>query len=337
MSKIGISILHNKNVKLTINCLKSLQRQTYKDFIIYLLIQGSSREDEITLTNLYSKWDNLIIDTAAENKGFAEGNNINIRKALTDKNIKYILTLNNDIIFQENFLKNLINHAEQTNSDMIQATMLKMDKPNEIDSLGIEFMMSGITFNIKSHDKILFCPSAGAALYSRKLLEQTKEEKQISIGFESRIIYDYFDSSFFAYAEDFDLGFRARLLGFSASLANDAICWHKGSATTGVMSDFAVYHTYRNLIFTLYKNLPTKLWWQYSLLILMGQAIIKINSIKRHQLKVYISAIYNALKDLKKYKNKRFYIQSKKIADIRPFITKKIIDTDYIIQKNLSK
>ncbi len=336
MSKIGISILHYRDVKLTINCLTSLQQQTYQNFIVYLLIQGASREDEITLNNLFSKWPKIIINIETENKGFAEGNNFNIRQALKDTKIDYILTLNNDTTVSKNFLANLTSHAQKNNSAMTQATMMKMDQPDKVDCLGIELMMSGLTFNIKTNDKLLFCPSAGAALYSRELLEKTKEEKQISTGFESRIIYDYFDSSFFAYAEDFDLGFRARLLGFSASLADNAICLHKGSASTSVMSDFAVYHTYRNLIFCLYKNLPSKLWWQYGLFVLLGQIIIKVNSIKRRQLKVYVSAFYYALKNLKKFKKKRVYIQSQQIVDIKPFITKKIIDPDYLPKKSLT-
>lgn len=336
MPKIGISILHHKDAKLTSNCLTSLQQQTWQDFKIFLLIQGASREDEITLNNLYSKWDKIKINIEAENKGFAEGNNINIRQALKDEKIDYILTLNNDTTLDKNFLTNLFNHAQKNNSAMTQAVMMKMDKPDTVDCLGIELMMSGITFNIKSPDKIIFCPSAGAALYSRELLEKTKEEKQISTGFESRIVYDYFDSSFFAYAEDFDLGFRARLLGFSASLADDAICLHKGSATTSVMSDFAVYHTYRNLIFCLYKNLPTKLWWQYGLFLLIGQIIIKLNCLKKKQLKTYVAAFYYALKNLNKFKNKRSIIQSKITTNIKPFITKKIIDPDYLPKKPLT-
>jgi GT2 family glycosyltransferase len=336
MSKIGISILHHKDAKLTSNCLLSLQQQTLKDFTVYLLIQGASREDEITLNNLFGKWDKIIINLEPENKGFAEGNNINIRQALKDENIDFILTLNNDTTLDKNFLTNILNQAKIHSTDMVQGTMMKMTEPNEIDCLGIELMMSGLTFNIKSDNKILFCPSAGAALYSRQLLEITREEKQISTGFESRIIYDYFDSSFFAYAEDFDLGFRARLAGFNAILAENAICYHLGSATTSVMSDFAVYHTYRNLIFALYKNLPKKLWWEYGLFILIGQIIIKLNSLKRKQLKTYVAAFYYAFKNLNKFKNKRHLIQNRINTDIKPFITKKIIDPDYLPTKPLS-
>jgi len=333
MNKVAISILHHKNTQLTINCLESLKKQSYKFFHIHLLIQGAVHSDEITLQNLYAQEKNITINILPENKGFAEGNNINIRQALADNNIEYVITLNNDIVVEVNFLQELVNATTTSQIDMVQAKMMKMDKPSETDCLGIELMMSGLTFNIKSSGKILFCPSAGAALYSRKLLEKCREEKQVSTGFESRIVYDYFDSSFFAYAEDFDLGFRARLFGFQAILAADAICYHKGSATTAVMSDFAIYHTYRNLIFALYKNLPTKVWWQYGPFLLMGQIIIKLNCLKRKQLKTYVAAFYSALKNLDKFKYKRSVIQAKITTDIKPFITKKIVESDYLPTK----
>lgn len=330
MTNIAISILHYKYPQLTINCLESLKKQTMRDFHVYLLIQGASQEDEITLENLYGNWEKITITKIAENKGFAEGNNINFRLALHNQIFSHILTLNNDTTVTSNFLSELVITTSEKKSDIVQATMMKMDSPNEIDSLGIELMMSGLTFNIKSKNKILFAPCAGATLYSRELLEKIKEEKQIITGFESRIIYDYFDSLFFAYAEDFDLGFRALHLGFIPTLSEKAICYHKGSASTTEMSDFAVYHTYRNLIFTLYKNLPTKLWWRYGIFIFIGQVIIKINSLKRRQLTVYISAVYTALKNLSKFKQKRMVILSHSQIDISHYITKQIVDKDYL-------
>jgi GT2 family glycosyltransferase len=74
----------------------------------------------------------------------------------------------------------------------------------------------------------------------------------------------YFDPSFFAYCEDLDLGWRARLAGFTVGYADKAVVYHKGSAATKPMSDFAIYHTYRNLIWTHFKNMPLPLLlWQW--------------------------------------------------------------------------
>ena len=72
--------------------------------------------------------------------------------------------------------------------------------------------------------------------------------------FRNRI---FFDSDFFAYLEDVDLGYRAQLHGWKNVYCADALVLHTGSGTTGHgYSDFKVYHSARNNIYLLYKNTP---------------------------------------------------------------------------------
>jgi GT2 family glycosyltransferase len=68
-----------------------------------------------------------------------------------------------------------------------------------------------------------------------------------------------FDERFFCYCEDADLGFRARLLGHRCLFVPEAQVAHIGSASTGVRSDFALYHGYRNRIWLYLKNMPLAL------------------------------------------------------------------------------
>ncbi len=332
----AILILHHKKVKLTINCLESLKQQSTEDFHIYLLVQGAEREDQITLFNLYSNWPKITIVNKEKNYGFAEGNNILIRTALADPQTKYIITLNNDTTVDKNFVQEIIKPLTlDSDIGMVQAEMKKMNEPNQIDCLGIELMYSGLPFNIKNYDKQNFicCPSAGAAAYSRSLLEQTKIAKQVSSGFESRIEYDYFDSRFFAYCEDLDLGLRARHLGFKPTLANQAVCYHLGSATTSVMSEFAVYHTYRNLIWTLYKNLPAKTIFKLSPWIISGWTALGVNFAKKRMFKIFIRALRDAYKNLSKFTNDRRHILSSSkltASSIKEMLTLGIVDNDYL-------
>ena len=67
-----------------------------------------------------------------------------------------------------------------------------------------------------------------------------------------------FDERFFCYCEDADLGARARLIGHNCRLVPEAKVAHIGSASTGVRSDFALYHGYRNRIWLYAKTMP--LW-----------------------------------------------------------------------------
>lgn len=68
-----------------------------------------------------------------------------------------------------------------------------------------------------------------------------------------------FDERFFCYCEDADLGFRARLLGEACLFAPAARTLHVGSASTGVRSDFALWHGYRNRLWLYLKSMPLPL------------------------------------------------------------------------------
>lgn len=215
-----------------------------------------------------------------ENLGFAEGNNIGIRAALADKRADAVLILNNDTTVEPNFLSEmaLVLHSPSFTKegaggwsggpDMVAPRLLDYNNHDKIDNLGIQLMSSGLPFNRGNENEKLFCPSGGCALYTKKLLETISfsplssqrrgwgEERKGAGTF-------YFDPLFFSYCEDLDLGFRARLAGFEAAYATKAIVYHKGSAATSKMSDFAVYHTYRNLLLTQFKNFPALLLlWQ---------------------------------------------------------------------------
>ena len=93
----------------------------------------------------------------------------------------------------------------------------------------------------------IFSPCAAAALYYRDAFLQ--------IG--------GFDEDFFSYFEDVDLGFRLRLNGYRALYVSNAVVYHVGSATFGMNSDFSLYHSHRNLVWTFFKNMPRCLLLRY--------------------------------------------------------------------------
>jgi hypothetical protein len=61
---------------------------------------------------------------------------------------------------------------------------------------------------------------------------------------------------FFAYGEDLDLSFRARLAGYTCRYVPKAVVYHKINQTVGTDSDFLLYHTRRNIEYTYCKNMP---------------------------------------------------------------------------------
>src|SRR5699024_985578 len=69
----------------------------------------------------------------------------------------------------------------------------------------------------------------------------------------------YFDEEHFAYLEDTDIGYRARLYGYENWFVPEAVVYHVGSGTTGSRyNEFKTRYSSRNNIYMLYKNMP--LW-----------------------------------------------------------------------------
>jgi GT2 family glycosyltransferase len=67
------------------------------------------------------------------------------------------------------------------------------------------------------------------------------------------------DEEFFAYFEDVDLSFRARLAGHRVHYCADAVAYHDQGATSRTMSGFATRQFFRNLPLLLAKNVPARL------------------------------------------------------------------------------
>ena len=70
----------------------------------------------------------------------------------------------------------------------------------------------------------------------------------------------YFDERHFAYLEDMDVGYRARLYGYDNIYCPHALVQHVGSGTSGSKyNPFKVRLAARNNIYLIYKNMPV---WQ---------------------------------------------------------------------------
>ena len=87
----------------------------------------------------------------------------------------------------------------------------------------------------------IFSACAGAAIYRREVFDE--------IG--------YFDEMHFAYLEDLDVGYRARIAGYDNIYCPTAMVYHVGSGTSGSKyNPFKVKLAARNNIYLNYKNMP---------------------------------------------------------------------------------
>jgi hypothetical protein len=274
--KVSIIILNYNGLKDTIECLESLKKITYPNYEVIVVDNGSRGNDADVLEEKYKDYIKLIRNK--ENLGFAEGNNVAIRKVLEENKSDYILTLNNDTTVDPNFLNELIKCAqEHPEAGSIQPKMILAHYPKYIDSVGLEFSKNGFGFNRGGYELVerynqegeIFGCCAGACLYKTEALKDVKIDDEI------------FDKDFFTYYEDFDLALRLLWAGWKSFFCPKAIVFHKRGATGGVRSKFTAYYRTRNQNWNLFKNLPLNFILKNIHLILIAQiAQIGINLIR---------------------------------------------------------
>lgn len=317
--RVTLIILNWNGLAYTRDCLDSLRRITYGNAEILVIDNGSKNNEAEILENEYQSLIQVIRLT--ENLGFAEGNNIGIRRAIST-NAKYVCLLNNDTVIEPTFLELMVNASEADDRiAMVAPTMRVMNDHSVVDNLGITMTLSGLPFNRKEQNWRLFCPSGGAVLYRCSALCSVVQNN------------DYFDPEYFAYVEDLDLGWRLLWQGYRAVYAEKALVFHHGSAATSPMSDFAVFQTQKNLLLTWIKNLPMTFILKYGWAMFVIQCAHHVLYIFRHQFQLAIKADLAALRLFPRYQRFRRTNLKKGEATLRhimELIEPKIIPRSYL-------
>ncbi len=228
-------------------CLESLRHQSKKSDV--LVVDNGSIDNSIEL--LESQFPEVILIKLPKNTGFAGGVNTGIKYAL-EKDYNAVALLNNDAIADKKWLSRLIDTLESDNKVGIVTSKILREDKKLLDSTG-DFYNAWGTATPRGRDSIdtgqfdkdtdVFGASGGASLYRTELF------KDIGL----------FDEDFFAYYEDIDISFRARLAGWEILYEPSSIVYHKVGATSGTVRGFTTYHSLKNLFFLSYKNLPLSL------------------------------------------------------------------------------
>ncbi len=239
-------ILNYNGKDLLGECLDSLRAQTFRDFEVILVDNGSS-DGSVDLVR--STYPDVTVIENGTNLGFGEGNNVGIRVATGE----IVALLNNDTVVDMNWLAafaDALKHADRS-VGMWASKILFFDSPGIIDNTGHLIYPDGLNFGRGRGDRDegqydreeeAFFPSGCAAFFRRTMLDE--------IGL--------FDADFFAYGDDTELGLRARLAGWTCLFVPSAIVYHKYSATAGRYSPLKAYLVERNRIWVLVKYFPVR-------------------------------------------------------------------------------
>ncbi|MCJ8152381.1 glycosyltransferase family 2 protein [Chryseobacterium sp. SSA4.19] len=247
-NKIGIvTVLYNSESVLS-EFFETLGKQTYKNFILYVVDNLSPDASLAISKSLAQKYqfETVIIENGA-NYGVAKGNNIGIKKALED-GCNLLLISNNDVALEDQAIEKLMTGMERNHADLA-VPKIYFYKTKVLWAAGGGFIKkNGLTvhYGQDQEDKGQFNRDQKVD-YAPTCFMLVKKEVFESVGF--------MDENYFVYYDDTDFVYRA-LNKNNKTLwyISDSVISHNESSSTGKMSDFSIRYLWRNLVYFALKN-----------------------------------------------------------------------------------
>jgi GT2 family glycosyltransferase len=234
-------------------CLDSLAAQTFTNFEIIVVDNGSDDGSQAMVRELGRP---VQLIENRENRGFCAANNQGFEASQSE----YVALLNNDAEADPGWLEALYEAIRvkpdvgESDVGMVASKILVWEDPTIIDKCGHLIYPDGQNRG-RGHGQLdrgqfdrkeeALWPDGCAALYRRAMLDEVGG----------------FDEEFFAYADDAELGLRARIAGWTCLYQPAAVVRHHRGATLGLNSARRLTLIERNRVLLVVKLFPWNLLW----------------------------------------------------------------------------
>ncbi len=321
--KVTIIIPNYNNENVVEKLIESLVNQTYTDYELVVVDNNSSDKSlEIIRRRLEENAHKLKygyrIIRLRKNYGYCIASNIG---ALYSNATDYLVIINNDLILDKNWLKELVEYMDKNPHIGIASSKVVYHPLNKIDSTGLIIDKYGATLS-------------RGFLQKPEVIDESIRKQPLSAVHGASIIIRRklfkkvggYDNLLFMYYDDVDLSWRILLLGYEIGCASKSICYHVKKPEYGEdLSLHKYYLSSRNRIRVMIKNLPLK-----NLVITIPLAAIFIllrgfyQSLKSHNALYIFYGIKSLLWNI---------IRLKSTLMLRAIIKSKYVETRRILQK----
>jgi GT2 family glycosyltransferase len=222
------------------------------------------------------------------NTGFSHAVNCGIRAAGGD----WIAILNNDVLPEPDWLRNLLEAAVAGNAWFATGKLLDAVHPDRIDG-AFDAICRGACAWRCGHNRpdselwnqpreIRFAPFT-AALFRAKLFERV----------------GLLDENLESYLEDIDFGIRCATQGLSGLYVPRAVACHQGSATLGTWHPDTVRRIARNQLLLVAKHYPRKWILRYGWDIFIAQTLWGCIALRHGRLIAYLAGKLDGLRQFR--------------------------------------
>ena len=256
MKPVAVIILNWNGAKLLRRYLPSVIEGTNAEIAdIIVADNGSTDDSRQVLENEFPQVKTLLFD---KNYGFAEGYN----RAIEATRYNYTVLLNSDVRTPDGWLDPMFNYMEQ--HPTVGAVQPKLLQDRDDDKMMFEYAGAAGGF-IDKH---------GYPYCRGRLFEAIEEDRHQYDGQDIDIFWATgaclmvrselylrvggLDRDFFAHMEEIDLCWRIHLEGSDIRVVTASHVFHLGGGSLPQGNPRKTYLNFRNSLFLLYKNLPSK-------------------------------------------------------------------------------
>lgn len=303
--KVAVVIPNWNGADMLAACLHSLEQQSVPATII--VVDNGSEDESVSI--IEQQFPKVILLKNKTNLGFAGGVNTGIRHALT-QGFEAVALFNNDAVAHKHWLAELIKTLETGPKIGIATGKFLRMGSDRLDTTGELYSIYGSpsprgrnqTDNGQFDDRIrVFGATGGASLYRAEMLE--------AIGL--------FDERFFAYYEDIDISFRARLAGWEIIFNPAARAEHHIGATSSRLGSFTRFHVVKNFHLLYFKNMPGLLFWYYLPAFGIGSGLLFVSSLRKGRGLTHLRGVLTALWLLPSSLTERHRTQAARTVSLR--------------------
>jgi GT2 family glycosyltransferase len=281
--RVTVAIANYNGRELLHGALQSLDVQTFRDFRVLVVDDGSSDDSVAWLRS--NRADVRLI--AQPNRGVTAALNV----CLSAPETELVMLLNNDVELHPDCVGELVAALDaHPEAGSACAKLLDFERRDVLDGAGDVLTWAG-SGHRRGHGetdrgqydepRAIFGACAAAAVYRRAAITEV----------------GLLDADFGAFCEDTDWALRAQLAGFACRYVPSAVVFHMGSATLGAgLTDFTRYHLWRNTLWMLLKGMPTSVALRHAHQLLAAQLVNLAVAIRDRKLHIWLRAWCDALR-----------------------------------------